>query len=179
MKGKSTQTAFSLVELVIVVVIIGIVAAIAVPHFSRASADAEANALLATLANVRSAIDHYYAEHGRYPGYDPSTDGPDSDAFIDQLTKYTDYTGNVSDSLDSTHIYGPYLRRPFPINPINDLATVAVKATTASAVSINSTGWVTCLQDGVFNPNNTVLRINSFFSSAKLMSGSATPTIIQ
>jgi len=73
------RSAFSLVELVMVVTIIGIVTAIAVPRMASASATASGNALRATLTNVRKAIDVYYAEHGGFPGYIPGTTTPDPD----------------------------------------------------------------------------------------------------
>ncbi len=100
---------FSLIELVIVVVIIGIIAAIAIPRLSRGSSGAADSALAGDLAVLRSAIDLYATEHnGKFP-----TKGN----IADQLTKYSDLAGNTSDSRDTTHVFGPYLRRvpPLPV----------------------------------------------------------------
>jgi len=63
-----SQRAFSLVELVIVIVIIGIVAAIAMPRFSSASRRATARSVAKTLKVLNDAAEHYKAEHGCYPG---------------------------------------------------------------------------------------------------------------
>lgn len=148
--------AFSLVELVIVVTIIGIVASIAVPRLSTVAASSKANALQASLASVRKAIDIYYAEHGRYPGYDPSNGSPSGSKFVDQLMKFTDEAGNPSDTLGGAFVYGPYLRPPFPKNPANDLATVFVKATPAVADPANgAAGWVAVLSHGYFGVHAT------------------------
>lgn len=149
--GRRRGGAFSLVELVIVVTIIGIIASIAVPRLSSVAAGSKANALQASVASVRKAIDIYYAEHGRYPGYDPSSSLPDGAKFVDQLLKYTDEEGNPSESYGGEFIYGPYLRPPFPKNPTNNLSTVHVKATPSAADPANgSAGWVAVLSHGYF-----------------------------
>ena len=48
---------FTLIELLIVVIIIAILAAIAIPQFSNSSGDAQESALDANLATMRSAIE--------------------------------------------------------------------------------------------------------------------------
>ena len=143
--------AFSLVELVVVVTIIGIIASIAVPRISSAASNSRANALQATLANIRKAIDVYYAEHGRYPGYNPATGLPDNNQFIDQLTMYSNEAGGTSPTMTSDYLFGPYLRPPFPKNPGNDLDTVHVKAKKGDAdPAPGSVGWVAVLSEGHF-----------------------------
>ena len=61
------QRGFTLVELLIVVIILAILAAIVVPQFASSTEDAKISALDSTLANIRSAIDLYYQQHGHYP----------------------------------------------------------------------------------------------------------------
>jgi prepilin-type N-terminal cleavage/methylation domain-containing protein len=64
---------FSLVELVVVVMILGILAAIAAPHLLGTSQRATDNAARQSLGVIRNAIDHYAAEHGGdLPGADGS-----------------------------------------------------------------------------------------------------------
>lgn len=146
-----TRPAFSLVELIIVVTIIGLIASIAVPRLSSAASSSRAHALEATLTNVRKAIDAYYAEHSRYPGYDPATGTPSHARFVDQLLLYTDERGNTNATLTPPYFFGPYLRAPFPRNPHNKLATVHVKATPTDAnPAPGSVGWVAVLSHGYF-----------------------------
>jgi type II secretory pathway pseudopilin PulG len=134
-----------------VVTIIGMLAAIAVPRLSNAAADAASNSLRATLTNVRKAIDVYYAEHGRYPGYDHATGVPNDAAFVDQLLMYTDASGKTNATYSDPYIYGPYLRSPFPTNPTNSLNTVGVKAEPSSPdPAAGSVGWVAVLSHGYF-----------------------------
>jgi len=57
---------FTLIELLIVVVIIGIIAAIAVPKFQSTKGKANAAALRADLRNLASAQEAYFYEHARY-----------------------------------------------------------------------------------------------------------------
>lgn len=148
---RRLRGAFSLVELVMVVTIIGIIASIAVPHISSAASRASANALEATVNNVRKAIDVYYAEHSRFPGYDPGTSGPDGNYFVKQLLEFSDSGGSTAQTFAAPFVYGPYLRAPFPVNPVNKLRTVYVKATPADLDPAAGTyGWVAVLSTGDF-----------------------------
>ena len=134
-----------------VVVIIGIIAAIAVPRVAGASKRATANALLETVENVRTAIDCYYAEHDRYPGYNVASGLREHAAFPQQLMLYTspDGTSNATPSL--VYNRGPYLRTPFPANPFNKLSTVYVKALPSDPdPGAGTYGWVAVLSHGYF-----------------------------
>lgn len=134
-----------------VVTIIGIIAAIAAPRVSSSTSQSGANALKATLSNIRSAIDMYYAEHNRFPGYAPASGLPDNDQFVKQLTLYSDASGNTNPNYTTTFAYGPYLRAPFPVNPANKLRTVHVKPLPASPDPADgSVGWVAVLSTGEF-----------------------------
>ena len=120
-------------------------------YWSACYEELVAQQLGATLAGVRKAIDMYYAEHGSYPGYDPSTQIPGGDWFIQQLTMYSDDDGNTNTSFSTTYKFGPYLRKPFPTNPTNDLTTVLVKPTPgAPDPAAGSYGWVAVLSHGYF-----------------------------
>lgn len=134
-----------------VVTIIGIIAAIAAPRVSSSTANSSAGALKATLSNIRSAIDIYYAEHNRFPGYAPGTTTPDGDEFVRQLTLYSDADGKTNANYTSDYVFGPYLRAPFPVNPANKLRTVHVKPLLNSPdPGDGSVGWVAVLSTGDF-----------------------------
>lgn len=61
---NNSPCAFTLVEILIVVVIIAILAAIVVPQFADASQDAVAATLSNNLAQLKSAIDYHYHDAG-------------------------------------------------------------------------------------------------------------------
>ena len=147
-----SRRAFSLVELVVVVSIIGVISSIAVPRISNAAGKASMHALAATLTNVRKAIDCYYAEHDSYPGYNPSNGSTDSDMFVKQLLEYSDRKGFTNPTLTAPFLYGPYLRAPFPKNPANKFVTVFVKAERSSPDpgGGSSYGWIAVLSNGDF-----------------------------
>lgn len=59
-----SRRGFSLIELVIVVVIIGVLGAIAIPRLSRGSDGARINAFVAEINTFATAIDHYQIKTG-------------------------------------------------------------------------------------------------------------------
>jgi prepilin-type N-terminal cleavage/methylation domain-containing protein len=63
---RAAPRGFTLIELLIVVVIIGIIAAIAVPKFQSTKGKANAAALRADLRNLASAQEAYFHEHSWY-----------------------------------------------------------------------------------------------------------------
>jgi len=62
-----TERGFTLIELMIVVTIIGILAAIAAPNYQWGIIKAREAVLLEDLYTIRSTIDQYYADQGKYP----------------------------------------------------------------------------------------------------------------
>ena len=59
--GKRSTKGFTLVELVIVIIVLGILAAVAIPKFLDFTTDAKAAACKGALGGVRSAVANYYA----------------------------------------------------------------------------------------------------------------------
>lgn len=155
------RRAFSLVELVMVIAIIAVLGAIAVPRLTKASQRARANALTANLTNIRKAIDRFYAEHRRFPGYIAASGSPSGPAFINQLSRYTDFEGYPNSSRTSRFKYGPYLSLPFPASPVTGSATVHVRVLVSDSVPLKATGWYACLEDGSFGLNAVTADIAS------------------
>lgn len=63
---RSSRDGFTLIELLIVVVIIGILAAIAIPKFSATREKAYTASLRSDLKSVASLQENYFAEHHQY-----------------------------------------------------------------------------------------------------------------
>lgn len=103
---------FTLVEILIVVVILGILAAIVIPQFTQASTEAKTNSLCSNLQTLRSQIELYKVQHN---------DAVPTD-FEKQMIFCTSINGTIngtgSKASDATYCYGPYLER-VPDNPFS------------------------------------------------------------
>lgn len=133
---------FSLLELMLVVVIIGLIAAIAIPRMSRGAAGATDASLSGSLAVMRDAVDRYAAEHGGA--------FPTAAAFTNQLTLYSSATGTTQATKDATFIYGPYTR-VIPAVPVG-----ARKGQSGVAAADAATvGWLYNETAGTIQANTT------------------------
>ena len=117
---KRSVTGFTLVEILIVVVILGILAAIVIPQFTNASETAKASSLISQLQTIRSQLELYQVQHnGDYPTFAQ---------VWGNLTGTTDVAGNIVAGGD----FGPYLQQA-PMNPFEGSTTV-LAAMPAAAV---------------------------------------------
>jgi len=172
---QRATAAFTLVELLIVILIIGTLAAVAIPQFGDAAADAKVAALDQNLAAVRKAIDKYYVEHaGAYPGAIKvhgriegevmilEAHADFVDAFTKQMTMYSNAAGNTAQKKDERYPYGPYLRTGVPPNPLPAPGAVGTEAAVAVTndpkplrANVNATtGWRMSSETGQFIANN-------------------------
>ena len=133
MRAKS---GFTLVEILIVVVILGILAAIVIPQFTSASSEAKLSALRSDLQTVRSQIELYKIQHtDSLPG---TTAGVD---FVTAMTSKTDVYGNTG--VGAAFKYGKYMES-MPKNPYNDKGALpgeVLEADTTPAAADNTYGW--------------------------------------
>ncbi len=148
------RRAFTLVEILIVVVIIAILAAIAVPKLSSAAQLSRENSVKADLQYMRTEIAVYESQHGDvFPG------GGSSGAntlFAQQMTGYTDASGDVQPQGQPVPPYnfGPYLTN-IPINPLTGFKTVEILPANASPQPDNNYGWIYQPSTGIILPDDT------------------------
>jgi len=148
------ERGFTLVELLIVVIILAILAAIVVPQFASTTNEARDSSADSTLAGLRAAIDLYYQQHvgpasgnNVYPGALTAVPtavcggttgtgiatggaGPTATtAFMDQLTLFTDAAGGACSVSDANHRFGPYLKKAdIPTDPYLNVAALEIVA---------------------------------------------------
>ena len=141
-KRRTHNRGFSLLELVIVVAIIAIIAAIGIPRLSRGTRGAADSAVSSNLAVLRNSIDLFAAEH--------ADTFPTAAAITNQLTQYTDASGDTSATKDTTYIYGPYMRSipPLPVGAKKGSAGIA-------AGDANDVGWIYTQATGTIKTNTT------------------------
>ena len=127
--------AFTLVEVLIVVIVLGILAAIVVPQFSTASEDANLSALKTNLQTIRAQLELYKLQHnGTYPALN---------TFTTQMTEGTKVDGTAGTDL------GPYLLT-IPNNPFSNVNTITNEAAGSGK------GWYYDATTGEFRANDSV-----------------------
>ncbi len=140
------KKAFTLVEILIVVLILGILAAIVLPKFSNASEIARASMMADDLRVVRVQLTVFKAQHYSispgYPNCDPTAAPTEAD-FINHMTMASNVSGATAAPGTPGFDYGPYLR-DVPENPINGKTTVQIigNAEAFPVAGDNSHGWV-------------------------------------
>ena len=182
---RQIQAGFTLVELLIVVIILAVLAAIIVPQFSSATIDAKEAALDANLARMRSAIELFQAQHnGKYPGWVATNAGgcptgatagsataPGAQAFMDHMLMYSNAEGATCTVGDATFKYGPYLRKGIPHDSITGkgslVGEIVATATGAPLVpTVTTGGWAYDSKSGqiVMNSNVNDSRSKAYYT---------------
>jgi len=138
---KMVRKGFTLVEILIVVVILGILAAIVIPQFTNASTAAKASSVLSQLQTLRSQVELYKNQHNNEY---PTSDGTLSGTWDwTKMTLKTDIDG-ATGTTAGTHIYGPYMQQA----PKNPFVSNATNTDIGTAVD-GSDAWVLNTTTGV------------------------------
>ena len=151
---------FTLIEVILVVTILGILAAVVLPTFSDQTAVAKEAAAKSNLMTIRSQIELYKLQHNGFPpGYLNSALTSDLNLLESQFIGTSAVTGQaIAGTVPSSpFLYGPYLKK-IPKNPFNNKSNIAIvlQATAfSSAVNGTSSGWLYKRETGEFVINWT------------------------
>jgi general secretion pathway protein G len=142
MKNKG----FTLVEILLVVTILGILAAMVLPTFQGNVATAKESASKSNLMTMRTQVELYKLQHNGFPPGYVNGAGADISAVPVQLIGTTTIAGLPSANTvpSDPFLYGPYLKK-IPENPFNGLNTiiyVAEATAFSTAVDGSSSGWL-------------------------------------
>ena len=114
-RPRGSAAGFTLVEILIVVVILGILAAIVVPQFTSAAAESRENSIKMDVHRIRVQLEIYKAHH--------SDQLPSLANFEAQMTMSSDAQGDTAELGTDGYPFGPYIRE-VPRNPNTSTNTV-------------------------------------------------------
>ena len=142
---KKRTSGFTLVEILIVVIILGILAAIVIPQFTDASEEARESTLASNLQVLRSQVGLYKIQHrDNYP------DSTSSDTFEATLVNKTLEDGTV----DAAGDFGPYMQQ-VPLNPFTDSTNPLFEIVDGIAGALDgSTHWTFDVATGAITAND-------------------------
>ncbi len=155
--NKNNLRAFTLVEILIVVVILGILAAVVIPFASAGVLSSQESSLGIDLQLLKRFVLIYKVHHLEVsPGY---TEGAGSavsqDTFINQATLASNSYGETAAIGTTGYERGPYMQM-IPLNPLNKLKTIQMLADGADfpAEGDNSHGWIYKAETGEIRPDS-------------------------
>jgi prepilin-type N-terminal cleavage/methylation domain-containing protein len=150
--------AFTLVEILIVVVLLGVLAAIVIPSVAHSGTAARESALASDLALLRRFVLIYKSQHLEVsPGYlnGNTAATPTEAAFVAQAILSSKAGGQTAARGTADFNYGPYLSR-IPANPFNNLDTIQMvpNGSPFPAAADGSHGWIFKPETGEIRPDN-------------------------
>ena len=152
MKRSQRHQAFTLVEVLIVVVIMAVLAATIIPTFSDSTNEARISSAKTNIGTLRSILALYKSGHGTFPPNNGTV------SLESSLTLRTDRDHTLN---SASGVYGPYLQ-DFPPDPFTSVKTVT--NSTDFPITPVSAGTTT----GGYNYNSTTGEIRYNYNTTQI-----------
>ncbi|UCD27945.1 MAG: hypothetical protein JSV03_12700 [Planctomycetota bacterium] len=129
----------TLVEALIIIIVLGIIASVVVPQFTKAGTSDNLGALKGNLQVIRAQIKAYKLQHNNsYPS--------GADKFEDQMVRASKADGSTAVIGTPGYNWGPYLQS-IPNNPYTDTNTIG-------SGEVGTSAWYYNPQTGLFRANH-------------------------
>jgi prepilin-type N-terminal cleavage/methylation domain-containing protein len=141
-KAWASKKGFTVVELLVVIVVIGILSAISIVSYSAIQARSRDSARDSDITQLKIAIEKYHAEKSKYPGVCAADD---TDCAISSLaTELKPYLADIPhDSryvVDSTNDY-KYIRSPIASDGYAIKIVYETKSTCKTGQNVSTSWW--------------------------------------
>ena len=145
-QGGASRSAFTLIEVLVVVVIVAVLAALIIPGYLDSAEDSKASVVKHNLHALRMQINLYKMHHLGLP---PELQGQQ----LPQLSSPTNSSGDIGSGAPD-HPCGPYIVS-MPDNPYNGLNTVAAVGSIPPTTEASNAGWLYHQASGQIWPNRS------------------------
>ena len=135
---KKKKQGFTLIELMIVVAIIGILAAIAIPAYQDYTIRAQVSEGLTLAAGAKTAVAEYYMERGAWPANNDEAGLADRHDIIGKYTEHISVAANVIEIKYGHDVHAAVFNQKIELRAFDNSGSV---------------GW-TCASAGVIQPKH-------------------------
>ena len=134
---KKEQQGFTLIELMIVVAIIGILAAIAIPAYQNYMIRAQISEGLTLSAGAKSAVSEYYVEHGVWPADNDVAGLADEHDIIGKYTEHIDVEDNVIEIKFGYDAHPKIMDEKIELTAVDNDGSISWTCTSAGIIQAN------------------------------------------